>query len=184
MIAILSATIASCTNSAGNPAAPGANASSDSPASIAEGTWSAVIDGQPVSGKGTEGELQQTNAAYVLPDDQGKPRILFQAATPKDANNKFTWFLKIYLPDQTGSWTIAKGDPTYRTYKIYVMGANISQYQSVSLNIAVTSLSSTHVAGTFSGHFKLSVDPGNSKPLEITDGKFDMPMATSKVHPE
>ncbi len=51
-------------------------------------------------------------------------------------------------------------------------------YNSDSFTINITSLSASRVSGTFTGKFSLNgnINDTDKKEIEVTDGKFDIPM--------
>lgn len=186
--------ISSCSNSAGKP--PGSvgsapesagSVSSGDPASVADGNFSAVFDGQSISGTGTDEPMQLTNSAFVYPDGDSKKKLLIDVCDWTKPGEKFTHFFRLWLPDETGAWTITHASPDHNKYMILadVETDEHGHYTSDSVTMTITSITSTRVTGKFSGHFKLSNDTPAStkKTVDVTDGQFDVPLATSKVRP-
>ncbi len=58
-----------------------------------------------------------------------------------------------------------------------------AQYYSKEAEVTITSISSSRVSGTFSGKFSVPHNTPNVPKTEIiiTNGKFDIPLATLKV---
>jgi hypothetical protein len=148
---------------------------------LGQATFSALIDGVPVSGGAIDG-MQQQNAAYILPSGNGAaPTLLFylfDSKTPNDPN--FTHSFRFQLPKALGP---AAG--AHLTLNIILDPNHTARYNSSTPTIVVTSLTATRVAGTFSGKMSVSPDTPNAPKTEVTvtDGKFDIPMATSKLTP-
>lgn len=86
---------------------PGADSTADaSPgaAALGKATFSALIDGEPVSG-GAIDDMQQQNAAYTIPSSHGGPPnllfYLFDAKVPNDPH--FSHSFRLYLPKKLGT---------------------------------------------------------------------------------
>jgi hypothetical protein len=81
-----------------------ASAQSQSEASLGKATFSAVIDGTPVSGGAIDG-LQQNNVAHLVPKENGAPPSLrlwfFDTKTPDDQDFKHS--LRIEVPGKVGA---------------------------------------------------------------------------------
>jgi hypothetical protein len=172
---------AGCSGAAGsthNSAAPG------------NATWSATIDGQAVSGTGIDG-LQQRNAAYQVPGSAGEKTLLFYLFDTKDGADdaKFTHSMRFYLPYKEGAKHIDRSSPDHGRYGITVNlvpdDNHAYRYSEAGIDVTFTAITASHVTGTFSGKFTVSPDSPNAPKSEITvtDGKFDIPMATSKLIP-
>ena len=148
---------------------------------LGQATFSAQIDGAPVSG-GAIDDMQQQNAAYVIPGgDSAAPTLLFylfDSKTPNDPN--FAHSFRIQVPKALGP---AAG--AHLTLNMILDPNHTARYSSSSPTIVITSLTATRVAGTFSGKMSVSPDTPNAPKSEVTvtDGKFDIPMATSKLTP-
>jgi hypothetical protein len=140
-----------------------------------------MVDGQPVSG-GAIDDVQQQNAAYTLPGGDGAtPTLLFylfDGKVPNDPN--FTHSFRFQLPKALGPASNA-----HLTLNIILNPTHAARYNSSTPTIAITSLTATRVAGTFSGRMSVSPDTPNAPKSEVTvtDGRFDIPMATSKLSP-
>ena len=145
--------------------------------------FSCIIDGQPVSGgqinsyQGPEG--YQSNEAHIVDVDQGK-ELLFYLSDPKSTTSQAVHSLRFAVPDKTGSSSFGPDEDGWGIeVDIKKAGGNEATYFSDSFTIDVATLSSTRTAGTFSGKFKLREDVTNQddkKEIEVTDGKFDIPM--------
>lgn len=160
----------------------GENASpqSQSEASLGKATFSAVIDGTPVSGGAIDG-LQQNNVAHLVPKENGaEPTLrlwLFDTKTPDDQNFKHS--LRIEVPGKVGA-----NERIHLSTHIILSQNHSGSYYSDNGSVTILTLSATRVSGTFSGKFRNSPDTPNVKPeITVTDGKFDLPIATNKLYP-
>ena len=167
---------------ASNPDAP--------PSSPGNATWSATIDGQAVTGAGSDG-LQQRNAAYQVPGSANEKTLLFYLFDTKNGADdaKFTHSMRFYLPYKEGARHIDRSSPDHGRYGITVNlvpdDNHAYRYSEAGIDVTITAIAASHVTGTFSGKFSVSPDSPNAPKSEITvtDGKFDIPMATSKLIP-
>jgi hypothetical protein len=68
---------------------------------------------------------------------------------------------------------------------ILVYGHLARYLEADGFAVTITSLTAARVAGVFSGKMTLSPDTPNApkKTVTVTDGSFDIPMATSKLVP-
>lgn len=163
---------------------------SSSTGSRMDASFSATIDGVNVTGRGVDG-LQQQNAAYVLPQQgAGEKYALFILYSTKDGDDtKPNYSLRFRFPPHTGTY-VHRGSYDTCTCDITlnknIASGTLARYSADTVTINVTSMTPTRIAGTFSGNFKLSNDTprATQKRATITDGKFDLPMATSKITPE
>jgi hypothetical protein len=181
---VLSAVLlAACSGKgAGGSAASSAAPPDGGPAaSLAGATFSVSVDGERVSG-GAIDSMQIHNAAYTVPGpDNGPPTLLFylaDAKTADDANIAHTF--RIQVPKAMG--VVA---PAYIKLDINTDPDHLAQYTTSKAAVTITSLDARHVAGTFSSPMENSPDTPNVKKNKIvlTDGTFDIPMATSKLTP-
>lgn len=181
----------SCTGnntSSGNSSTPGNkdaatdNNASSSNSSPGNASWSCVIDGKAVSGgqissyAGPEG--YQSNEAHIVEVDQGK-ELLFYLSDPQAANTQGVHTLRFGVPNKTGISSFGTDeDGWFIDITILVNDKHEANYNSDSFTINVTSLSATSVSGTFSGKFSLNgnITDTDKKEIEVTDGKFDIPM--------
>lgn len=161
-----------------------------SPGSATDASFSATIDGVSVTGRGVDA-LQQQNAAYVLPQQgAGEKYALFILFSTKDADDtKANYSLRFRFPPHTGTYAHRGSYDTCKcdiTLNKNVSSGTLARYLADTVTINVTSMTPTRIAGTFSGNFKLSSDTPRATQTRatITDGKFDVPMATSKITPE
>ena len=150
-------------------------------AALGKATFSAVVDGTRVSG-GVIDEMQQQNAAYTVAGNGGRPAYLlfylFDTQAPNDPH--FSHSFRVYLPKQLGTATDAQ-----LTLNVILDAAHSARYNSSTPSITITSLTAARVSGTFSAKMKANPDSSSaSKPeVEVTEGQFDIPMATSKIIP-
>jgi hypothetical protein len=198
---LFAAVIVSCTGKKSGEAAASAAAddapapSADSPSAasaLGDASWSATIDGAPVTGAGVD-ELQQNNAAYVLPvSGDGPKHLVFHLFSTKNgADESANFGLRFTLPPKAGTF-IKKGqtehscDCDLALNENIAKGGNFARYWADSVVITVTAMTATRVTGTFSGSFVVSSDTPRApqKRATIANGKFDIPMATSKITPE
>ena len=99
--------------------------------------------------------------------------------------------MRFWIPPATGTHT-QKGytehscDCSVTLNQGIASGQQLARYNSDTMTITVTSMTPARVAGTFSGSFTLSGDTPRApkKRVTIADGKFDLPMSTSKMTPE
>jgi hypothetical protein len=150
--------------------------------SLGSATFSALIDGAQVSGGAIDG-LQQNNAAYSIPDPKGGgPELLFWLFDTKRPDDQdFKYSMRIKLPDKIGTTNTA-----YISANIVLSKDHFARYSTSKGTVTITSLTSKRVAGTFSAD-KMLVSPDTPnvphQQIAITDGKFDIPFATSKMYP-
>ena len=164
-------------------AASAASSASDSSSekSLGKATFTAMVDGVAVSGGAIDG-MQLNNAAHIVPGYNGAaPTILFwlfDTKTPDDQD--FTHSMRIEVPDQVGP-----NPQTHMVANIILSKEHSAKYYSKNASVTITSLTASRVTGTFSGKFVLSPDTPNvpKTSIVITDGKFDLPIATNKVLP-
>lgn len=173
-------------------ASASSSASSSGTSALGSATWSATIDGVPVTGTGVD-ELQQNNAAYILPvSGEGKKHLVFHLFSTKNgADESANFSLRVSLPPAAGTYrkkgqTEHSCDCDITLNENIAPGGNLAQYWADSTVIVVSTMSPTRVTGTFSGSFVVSADTPRApnKRAKIVDGKFDIPMATSKITPE
>lgn len=179
---LLAVLLSSCSRSTGAGAAAGEQTGSTAPSNLGKSSFSAVIDGTSVSG-GVIRTMQMENAAFLIPDSNGgEPKLGFWLNDIKTAADDAqpTYALKFLLPKKMGPATKA-----YLEVVINLDKTHSAIYYSNQPTVVVTSLDAARVAGTFSGTFKLSPDTPNvpKREIAISDGKFDIPFATSKLIP-
>ena len=136
-----------------------------------DASFSCILDGKEVSGKGTD---QNINAAFHLKGDD-KGQIFFRLSDMNNTGDK----LNFQVPAKTGPTTF-NVTPTYG-YGGYST-SDFANYIDDPITVTITSISSARVAGTFSGKYTLQKGSGNSnskQTIEVTDGKFDIPFSTS-----
>lgn len=165
--------------SAKTPGADSTAGASSGAGALGKATFSALIDGERVSG-GAIDDMQQQNAAYTIPSGDGGNLLfyLFDAKVPNDPH--FSHSFRLYLPKKLG--TASKAD---LTLNIILDPSHEARYSTSTPDFTITSLTDTRVSGTFSGRMKVSPDTPNVSKTEVsvTEGKFDIPMATSKLTP-
>lgn len=161
------------------------NDDTNSPASTpvaSDAHFSCTIDGQAVSG-GAIDAWQQFNTGSIVDVDQGK-ELLFYLRNIKsgEPGSAYTYSLRFAVPDKTGSMSYGPEEEGWGIEAdIKKAGGSEATYFTDSFNIGITTLSPTRAAGTFSGKFKIrdgEQNPDNKKEIEVTDGKFDIPMAS------
>lgn len=155
-------------------------------------SWSCVIDGQPASGNILDKD-QQYNAGYTTDVDKGKS-LQFKLTNIKtdDPLASFTRSLRFSIPDKSGNMTFGHDEDAWGI-QVNIIPEKVgdafpvatAQYNSDSITVNITNLSSTRVTGTFSGKFMISPDTpkGGKDFINITDGKFDIPMSTTHNMP-
>jgi hypothetical protein len=180
-----------CTN--GNrPATAGSAADKETAGAAAadDGSFSAVIDGQAITGKGTDG-LQLKNRAFTYPAQGNTDKyILFDMLSDKNADDFYSF--RFYTPAKEGEFTVQNAKKSGYRFSIRLdfnlrSVDNFAIYTADSVMVVVSTLSSSRISGTFTGEFKLS-DLTRSKPyksqVNITNGKFDIPFSTGNLRPE
>ena len=190
----LSSLFFACKNKTGDSAANGDGASDSKGAanvsSSGGGSFSVVIDGETVSGKGTD-ELQLRNTAFIYPaQDNHDKYILFDLNSDKQGDDFYGF--RIYTPDKEGAFTMAEGKKNgYRCsvrldYNLRSKD-NFAVYTGDSVTVTIDKISSTGISGSFSGSCGLS-DLTRSKQykmrIQVTDGKFEIPFSTGNIRPE
>jgi hypothetical protein len=176
------ASLSSCSKTPeAKSADPSASSASGDAGSLGKATFSAVVDGELVSGGAIDG-LQQSNAAHIVPDDNGgAPKLrfwLFDAKTPNEPNVKHSF--RFEVPNQVGA------NPASRVNaNIVLSNGTTAHYSCKQGSVTITSLTATRVAGTFWGKFSVPPNTPNvpKTQIDVTDGKFDIPMATMKAYP-
>jgi hypothetical protein len=180
VIACASNLPASTTNSGSTGGSGNNSASANS--SVGKAKFSCVVDGKPVSGgqissyQGPEG--YQSNEAHIVDVDQGK-ELLFYLSDPETSTSQGVHSLRFAVPDKTGSSSFGPDEDSWGIeVDILVNDKHTARYNSDSFTINVTNLSATRVSGTFSGKFTLNgnITDTDKKAIEVTDGKFDIPM--------
>ena len=192
LAALVVASVVACSGKKAPAAAQtGAADDASTPASNGDASWSATIDGAAVTGIGVD-QLQQQNAAYLLPTGSPKQHLVFFLFSTKNgADQSANTSLRFWIPPAVGTYT-QKGSTEHSCDCSMTLNQGIAsdqelaRYGSDSVTITVTSMTATRVAGTFSGTFKLGPDTprATKKSAKVIDGKFDIPMSTSKVTPE
>ena len=152
-----------------------------------EAHFSCVIDGQPVSG-GAIDKLQEFNTAFIVDVDQGK-ELLFYLTDSKGPETTVNPLhkLRFAVPNKTGSSSFGPDEEGWGIeVDINTDKDHPATYFSDSFTIDISTLSSTRVAGTFSGKFTLregALSQNAKKEIEVKDGKFDIPFSTGNMRP-
>jgi hypothetical protein len=174
-------------SSKSNDPTPGNAATSGS---SGDASFSATIDGTPVSGNEID-EMQTTNTAFIYPPQNNKPQtVLFFLYSTKKGDDYYSF--RFSLPDKEGVYHATKG--TYNESHSSVRldfnlksADNYARYDEDSVTVTIDKITSSQISGTFSGALTLS-DDTRSKPYKsqviVTDGKFDIPFSTGNVRPE
>ncbi len=172
VIAVLfAAAILSCGTSSSSNQTNRSESAQASSQSDGDASFSCILDGKEVSGKGTD---QNINAAFHLTGDD-KGQIFFRLSDMNDIGNK----LMFQVPAKEGSTTF-NVTPTNSTGGY--MTSDFATYIDDPITVTINSISSSRVSGTFSGKYTLQKGSGNSsskQTIEVTDGKFDIPFSTS-----
>jgi hypothetical protein len=169
------------TSSKGPASNPGAGDSSEVAPALGKATFSALVDGERVSG-GAIDEMQQQNAAYTIPSSGSQPAYLlfylFDTKAPDDPH--FSHSFRVYVPKQAG--TASNGQ---LTLNVILDSDHSARYGSSTPSITISSLTPTRVSGTFSATMMVSPDTPNApkQQVTVTEGRFDIPMATSTIIP-
>jgi hypothetical protein len=179
-----------CKNNNGNATTSDGTAPASGTSTAGKGSFSATIDGQAYSGAGTD-ELQLKNSAFIYPAQGTNDKyILFDLLSDKKGED-FCGF-RFYTPDKEGQWAVENAKKSGYRCSIrldfnFRSTDNFAIYYGDSVNVTITSISSSEISVTFTGNFKLS-DLSRSKPykdqVKVTDGKFDIPFSTGNLRPE
>ena len=168
--------LASCSDRAGSAATTGAPAATDS---SGKSTFSAVVDGTPVSG-GAIDDFQQFNVAYASTDGRsdGLKIRMWLHDNPPAGGDESPHELRFDFPKKTGAIDDANLYVTIELDKTHE-----ARYTTRTASVNVTSLSAARIAGTFSGALNLSPDTPNVPKTKntVTDGKFDVPFSTKPL---
>lgn len=174
-------------NNTSAAASPRTNSSEATTSSPGEAHFSCTIDGQQVSG-GAIDKLQEFNTAFITDVSQGK-ELLFYLTDSKGPETTVNppHKLRFAVPDKTGSSSFGPDEDGWGIeVDINADKDHPATYFSDSFTIDVTTLSSTRVAGTFSGKFRLregALSQNAKKEIEVKDGKFDIPFSTGNMRP-
>ncbi|MBS1730453.1 MAG: hypothetical protein JSS67_06710 [Bacteroidetes bacterium] len=162
----------------------GNSESASSKNSSAQGSFSATIDGEAISG-GAIDELQLENTAFIYPtaDNSGK-RLLFFLHSDKKGDMAYSF--RFSVPDKTGAFTKKDRDNQPFDITLDFLGGDNSRYGAEDVTVNIISVNDKNITGTFSGKFLLGVDTpnGTKKEVTVTDGKFDIPFSTGNIKPE
>jgi hypothetical protein len=177
----------------GNAANSGGGAADNATAGATgsgDASWSASIDGQAVTGRGTD-ELQLRNTAFIYPAQGSNDKyILFDLNSDKNGDDFYGF--RFYSPDKEGEFAVENAKKNGYRCSIRLdfnlrSVDNFAIYNADSVTVVIRSVSSSRISGTFEGEFKLS-DLSRSKPyknqVSITNGKFDIPFSTGNLRPE
>ncbi len=180
----------------GNNAAPGSkdaaagNQASSENSSSGSASFSAVIDGTPVSGNQID-DLQMQNTAFNYPATNESPeRVLFFLYTNKNGDDFY--YFRFSFPDKEGVYKFThETDEDCNCYLMldYDLKSKkyYPRYNEDSVTVTIEKLTSSRIAGTFSGRLRLSNDTRSEtykNNVMITGGKFDIPFSTGNIRPE
>jgi len=183
--------LAACSGPKGNTRTGDSSVvATDASAADLQASFSASLDGVSITGNGVD-EMQQQNAAYIVPGPNGvgKTLLFYLWATKNGADTKANYSIRFYLPAGQGQHSAKRYDDHScncgMTLNTDIATNTVTRYGGNAFTITITSMTATRITGTFSGNFNLSPDTPNSprKTATITDGKFDIPMATSRLIP-
>lgn len=170
----------------------GSTSDASAPAPVGDASWSMTLDGVAVTGSGVD-DMQLHNAAFLLPVDASRPKhlIFYLFSTKNGADESANYSMRFSLPPKAGTYD-KKGSFTHTCDCDIRVNTNIAPHGDLGVydadvaTVTLTSMTATRIAGTFSGSFALGPDtPGQAKKrVIITNGKFDIPMSTSKMTPE
>ncbi len=154
-----------CSGASGSNTGAAGTPSAASPSSGNGATWSAVIDGKPISGTGSNGVSEVS---------------LQQNATIGGLSFEFGSYAKgpgfQFVIRKNGVTELKKGViETVSNYR----SADGTLYVDLSAIVTITSSKAPRTTGTFSGTWKNAhygkSSPGAPETIQITDGKFDLP---------
>ena len=182
-----------CKNKDGNSAATDAGVPDKGTAGAAasgNARFSATIDGQDVTGKGTD-ELQLKNTAFIYPAEGANDKyILFDLMSDKNGDDFYGF--RFYSPDKEGEFTVENAKKSGYRCSVRLdfnlrSTDNFAIYTGDSVTVTIRTITSSGISGTFAGEFKLS-DLSRSKPYKnkalVTNGEFNIPFSTGNVRPE
>lgn len=160
------------------------SAATSSVNSSVNGSFSATIDGEAISG-GTIDDMQLQNTAFLYPtaDNSGK-RLLFFLYSDKKGDRAYSF--RFSVPDKTGPFTKKDRDDQPYDITLNFLGRDNSRYGAEDVTVNIISITDKKITGAFSGKFLLGVDTpnGTKKEVTLTDGKFDIPFSTGNLKPE
>ena len=185
---LCAAVIVSCTGKKGGEAGAGAAAedapptSADSPSAasaLGDARWSATIDGAPVTGAGVD-ELQQNNAAYVLPVSGDGPTHSSSIRSRRRTGRTRvrTSGSRFSLPPKPGTFT-KQGqtehscDCDLTLNENIAKGGTLARYWADSVVITVTAMTATRVTGPSwelcpeLGHAACATEAGHDRQRKI-----------------
>jgi hypothetical protein len=142
---------------------------------LASATYSYNLNGTKVSG-GEVDATQTNNIAWVSQSDKRKKVQFFLSDGYSEKASTFAHSLRFAIPAKTGSVEMRPDDDNW-SVQLFVGAGQDGQYAMYGndvFTITVTGISSTRVTGTFSG--KVKPFTGTDAALNITDGKFDLPL--------
>ncbi len=166
------------------------NATSSGTTSPDDASFSATIDGTPVSGNQID-DLQMENTAFNYPATNESPeRVLFFLYTNKNGDDFY--YFRFSFPDKEGVYKFThETDEDCHCYLMldYDLKSRkyYPRYNEDSVTVTIDKLTSSRIAGTFSGRLRLSNDTRSEtykSNVMITDGKFDIPFSTGNMRPE
>ena len=131
-----------------------ADAISSETSSPTNASFSATIDGTPVSGDQID-DLQMQNTAFIYPPTDNNPQgVLFFLYTTKKGDD-FS-YLRFSVPDIEGEYHATNG--TYdQTHTSVILDFNLkssnnfARYDEDSVTVIINKITSSRILGTFSG---------------------------------
>jgi hypothetical protein len=135
------------------------------PTPSSDASFSCLIDGTPFSSNGSDG---MANAAFKTAKD-----IISFTLASMDAKYKG----KNKIPPQFQFTVASSGTCHFNSENVgakytakYTPADYIDGYNAESGSATITSITASHISGTFSGIFS-----GMGKTFKVTEGKFDLP---------
>ncbi len=131
------------------------------------GSFSVMLGGKTISGTD-----KNNNGVVIIPAD---PSASF---TPDgdifcDFQNSGD-SIGFHLPDRTGTTVIGGYNTPAHIYGVFTIPSDVYVFDSVTVN--VTTLTSSRIKGTFSGHLSTSLLAGQGDQADISSGTFDLPL--------
>ena len=140
--------------------------------------FSYYLDGVKISG-GVTDITPFNNSAQIVQGDKGKRLQFFLNDGGKENAETFPHSLRFVIPGNTGTVQLTADEPDWNA-GLFVAESDDGKYifySNESFTITVTTITDSHVTGTFSGKLK-SADgqTGQKNEVTVTDGSFDIPV--------
>ncbi len=158
------------------------NTAATTSSSSGDAVFSYNLDGTKISG-GDVDALMMNNVASVTQSDNGNKLSFFLNDAYKDNTETFSHSLRFAIPDKTGTVALTADEDNFNVELFLASGEDgkYVMYANEGFSVTVTNISATLVSGTFSGKLKLLKSTGAGKDeFTITDGKFDIPVRSTK----